>query len=187
MNAKSNYRAAYETGDADKVLEAQQALNDAQYRLNKIADIKLKPLQTEGGEVKQEQQIQTEQARRPVRDERAESWREKNAWFGSDDEMTSLALGYHNKLIKEQGVDPKSDEYYEKIDSRMRKLFPEAFDEEPEIEVSRGSKPDVVAPTTRSTTPKKVRLNRSQLAVAEAMGLTPLQYAEQVATLSRTK
>ena len=90
--------------------------------------------------------------------------------------MTSLALGLHNKLVK-QGVSPQSDEYYETIDSRMRQVFPDNFEEaEP-----KRKKAQVVAPATRSTAPKKVTLTRTQVQIAKRLGLTPEQYAKQVA------
>jgi len=90
--------------------------------------------------------------------------------------MTSLALGLHNKLAK-QGIDLQSDEYYEAIDTRMRQVFPDNFEEiaEPKRQAN------VVAPATRSTAPKKVRLSQTQVALAKRLGLTPEQYAKQVA------
>jgi tRNA A37 threonylcarbamoyladenosine modification protein TsaB len=89
--------------------------------------------------------------------------------------MTSLALGLHSKLVK-QGVSPQSDEYYETIDARMRQVFPEQFeDAEPK------RKTQVVAPATRSTAPKKVTLTKTQVQLAKRLGLTPQQYAKQVA------
>ena len=87
----------------------------------------------------------------------------------------------HNKLVKE-GVSPQSDEYYETIDSRMRQVFPDRFEEDTEEEVVTTRKSaNVVAPATRSTAPKKIRLTQTQVAIAKRLGLTPQQYAEQVA------
>jgi hypothetical protein len=94
--------------------------------------------------------------------------------------MTSFALGLHNKLVKE-GANPQTDEYYEKIDARMRQIFPDEFGEV-EVEVEqRKKRTNVVAPATRSTAPKKIRLTQSQLSVSKRLGLTPKQYAQQVA------
>ena len=91
--------------------------------------------------------------------------------------MTGYALGLHNKLVSE-GVDPKSDDYYETINSRMRQLFPERFEGEP----TKQSKPStVVAPASRSTAPKKITLTQTQVRLAKRLGLTPEQYARQVA------
>jgi hypothetical protein len=96
--------------------------------------------------------------------------------------MTSFALGLHNKLVK-SGADPQTDDYYEKIDSRMRQIFPGEFDDgDVEVEVEqRKRQTNVVAPATRSTGPRKIRLTQSQIAVSKRLGLTPKQYAAQVA------
>jgi hypothetical protein len=95
--------------------------------------------------------------------------------------MTSFALGLHSKLVKE-GVNPQSDEYYEKINSRMRQVFPDNFEDTDEEVVTRSTKSaNVVAPATRSIAPKKIRLTQTQMTLAKRLGLTPQQYAEQVA------
>ena len=95
--------------------------------------------------------------------------------------MTSFALGLHNKLVKE-GINPQTEEYYERIDSRMRQVFPDQFEDVGEIEAEKPKrKANVVAPATRSTAPKKIRLTQTQVAVAKRLGLTPEQYAKQVA------
>jgi hypothetical protein len=111
-------------------------------------------------------------------DKRAQAWQDANGWFNQDVEMTSYALGLHNKLVNE-GVSPQSDDYYERIDSRMRQLFPENFEGE-EVEKPK-KQSNVVAPATRSTSPKKVRLTQTQLTLSKRLGLTPEQYAKQVA------
>ena len=96
--------------------------------------------------------------------------------------MTSFALGLHNKLVKE-GLDPKSDDYYEKIDSRMRQVFPDQFEDyepEPEAEKPRRQS-NVVAPATRSTSPKKVKLTQTQVNLAKRLGVPLDLYAKKVA------
>jgi hypothetical protein len=101
--------------------------------------------------------------------------------------MTAFALGLHTKLTKE-GVDPRSDEYYEKINSRMRQVFPDQFDDGVDEELEEAPKPkpsNVVAPATRSTSPKKVKLSQSQIAIARKLGVPLDQYAKQVADLAR--
>ena len=107
-------------------------------------------------------------------------------WFGSDDEMTAFALGLHNKLTKE-GVDPQSDTYYEKINSRMRQVFPDQFDDgiEDEPASTQRKSSNVVAPATRSTGPKKIRLTQSQIAIAKKLGVPLETYAKQAAELMR--
>ena len=171
--AKRAYKEAYESGDSDAVLEAQEKLTNAKIKSDRLANFRLPALQ----ETETSVQTQVEQTAPAVQvDERAANWQKTNSWFGSDDEMTSLALGLHNKLVK-QGVSPQSDEYYETIDSRMRQVFPDSFEEaEP-----KRKKAQVVAPATRSTAPKKVTLTRTQVQIAKRLGLTPEQYAKQVA------
>ena len=180
-NAKRQYKEAYEEGDPDALIDAQEALTTAKIRADKVANFKPAPLQKEETPVQIPQQpIETQE----VRDEQAVSWAEKNSWFGSDDEMTAFALGLDSKLKKE-GVDPTSDTYYEKIDSRMRQVFPDQFDEEPESTKRKSS--NVVAPATRSTSPKKVTLNQSQVAIAKRLGISLEDYAKQAAELMRNK
>lgn len=186
--AKQRYREAYESGDTSAILDAQEALNAAQIRLDRVSNLKPRDtseaLQTERGSVKVPEKAS---APRPKPDARAEEWREANEWFGSDDEMTAYALGYHNKLVKD-GVDPRSDEYYEKINSRMRKMFPENFDDDldeiPE-QMQKKKSTTVVAPATRSTAPKKVRLTQSQVDIARRLGVSLQDYAKQQAALAR--
>ena len=112
-------------------------------------------------------------------DEKTRVWQKENPWFNTDEEMTSFALGLHNRLVKE-GVDPQTDDYYERINTRMREVFPENFEDEPEVRQQQRSN-NVVAPATRSTAPKKIRLTQTQLTLAKRLGLTPEQYAKQVA------
>lgn len=174
--AKRAYKAAYESGDADAVVTAQENLTAAKMRAERVANFKVPALQEESIAVQNEQP-----APAPAVDPKVTSWAESNSWFGSDDEMTSFALGLHNKLVK-QGIDPRSDDYYEKIDSRMRQVFPDYFGEaEEEVVRPKQKKANVVAPATRSTAPKKIRLTKTQLSIAKRLGLTPQQYAAQVA------
>jgi hypothetical protein len=184
--AKRQYKEAYESGEPDAVLEAQTMLNTAQIRLERVNG--LKPKQIPALQP-QETPVQTQvDAPQPQvqRDEKAETWREDNSWFGSDDEMTAFALGLHNKLTKE-GVDPKTDTYYEKINSRMRQVFPGQFDDgiEDELESTQRKSSNVVAPATRSTAPKKIRLTQSQVAIAKKLGVPLEIYAKQAAALMR--
>lgn len=173
--AKKAYRDAYEAGDTDKVVEAQESLTTAKIKADRLNNFKLPALQEDDtpGTVGE-----TESAPEPVQvDPKAVAWQEANPWFNQDIEMTSFALGLHNKLVQE-GVNPQDDEYYERIDSRMRQVFPENFEEEPKPK-KRAS--NVVAPATRSTAPRKIRLTQSQVTIAKRLGLTPEQYAKQVA------
>ena len=185
--AKRDYGEAYDSGDRDKIIEAQSKMNDTQLRLaqanNYVTQFKT-PLQ----EPEKDVYIQQNQQSIPKPDSRALDWQDKNEWFGKDEEMTSLALGLHEKLVR-SGVNPTSDEYYRRIDSTMQKRFPEYFgdatlDEEKPAERTKPS--TVVAPATRSTAPKKVRLTKTQVALAKKFGLTPEQYARETLKLERT-
>tara|TARA_R110002012_G_scaffold20660_1_gene73056 strand:- start:665 stop:1687 length:1023 start_codon:yes stop_codon:yes gene_type:complete len=175
--AKRAYKEAYESGDSEAVLEAQEQLTSAKLKADKLSNFKLPSLQ----ETETPVETNVEPAPTGQVDQRAADWQKANAWFGVDDEMTSLALGLHNKLVK-QGVSPQSDEYYETINTRMRQVFPDNFEEaaEPEAEKPK-RKTNVVAPATRSTAPKKVTLTKTQVQIAKRLGLTPKQYAKQVA------
>jgi hypothetical protein len=186
--AKREYREAYDSGNTDQIVEAQQKMNDAQLRLSQAQNYRPQyesPLQDEQNEVyipQLQQQPQT-QAFKP--DPKAAAWQEKNEWFGSDEEMTSLALGLHEKLVR-SGVNPTSDEYYRRIDSTMQKRFPEYFGDatlDEETPAQRTKPSTVVAPATRSTAPKKVRLTKTQVALAKKFGLTPEQYARETLKL----
>ena len=165
LSAKRSYKRAYEAGDADKLLDAQEKLTNAKIKSDKLENFKAEPLQEEEVPVQiPQQQSQT------VVDTKASDWAAENSWFGDDDEMTAYAMGVHSKLVK-QGVDTESDEYYESINARMRNTFPEEFgeiEEEPEDKPSK-RKSNVVAPATRSTAPKKVRLTQTQVAIAKKL------------------
>lgn len=179
-SAKKAYKDAYESGDADAVVAAQETLTTARIKLDRVNNFKLPPLQESETPVKNEVSEQPAPAVTP--DEQAVKWAEKNTWFGTDDEMTSYALGLHNKLVK-QGVDPQTTEYYETIDSRMRQVFPDNFeDADPEPEARQPKrKSNVVAPATRSTSPKKVKLTQTQVAIAKRLGVPLELYAKKVA------
>ena len=182
--AQREYKEAYDNGDGEKLVEAQTKMNEAQYRLGQATDRKpqynQEALQTQENALSSEQG--TPQPRVPLPDAKATAWQEQNKWFGKDEEMTSLALGLHEKLVR-NGVDPSSDQYYRSIDSTMQKRFPENFGDTDTLEEAKPAqrKPStVVAPATRSTGPKKVRLTKTQLALAKKFKLTPEQYAREL-------
>ena len=175
--AKDDYKKAYESGDTDRVIDAQQKLTEISMKQDKVRNFRPTPLQIEEPVVQMRQQAV--QAPRP--DPTAVDWQQRNTWFGDDDEMTSLALGLHEKLKKE-GVVVSSPEYYKRIDNTMRQRFPEKFETDIEDNKSeRSTRPStVVAPATRSTSSKKIRLTTSQLSIAKKLGLTNEQYAQAV-------
>ena len=181
--AKREYRDAYEAGDTDRVIEAQEKLTAAQYKLQQLAGYR-PTLQAQ----EQEVQVPVQQTAIPQPDAKTMAWQERNTWWGTDPEMTASALGLHQKLERERGVNYiGSDEYWATIDKTMRRRFPEYFGED---EVASGdTKPvarepknaTVVAPATRSRSAKKIVLRQSQLTIAKKLGLTPEQYARELA------
>jgi hypothetical protein len=182
--AKRDYGEAYDSGDRDKIIEAQSKMNDTQLRLaqanNYVTQFKT-PLQ----EPEKDVYIQQNQQSVPKPDSKALDWQDKNEWFGKDEEMTALAFGLHEKLVR-SGISPTSDEYYRRIDSTMQKRFPEYFGDatlDEETPAQRTKPSNVVAPATRSTAPKKVRLTKTQVALAKKFGLTPEQYARETLKL----
>jgi hypothetical protein len=175
--AKREYREAYEAGDTDRIISANEKLTEAKMKVQE-AD-RFVPTKNTLQEYENEVKIPEQEQKRPQSDAKAEKWRESNTWFGQDEEMTSLALGVHEKLVKENGMAyATTDEYYKRIDATMRKRFPENFNDEVEVETRKPS--NVVAPATRSTSSKKVRLKTSQINLAKKLGLTPEQYAQEL-------
>ena len=180
--AERAYRDAHEAADTDRLVEAQRKLTDATLKMQQLNNYR-PTLQTDETEI----QIPQEQVQVAQPDYKTMAWQERNRWYGSDEEMTASALGLHQKLINERGPQfAGTDEYWGAIDKTMRRRFPEHFGED---EVANGdSKPvarepkasSVVAPASRSRSPKKIRLTNTQLAVAKKFGLTPEQYAREV-------
>jgi hypothetical protein len=181
--AKKEYRDAYEAGDGDKLVDAQDKMTSAKIKLDRVFDAtqnlnQRRALQERENDV----QIPQQPVQQPMRDTKAQSWQEKNSWFGQDDEMTSLALGLHEKLVKQNGMAyATTDEYYKRIDETMRKRFPENFEDVDDEKPQTRSKPStVVASASRSTSSKKVRLTTSQQSIAKKLGLTNEQYAREL-------
>jgi hypothetical protein len=179
--AKRAYKEAYESGDTDKIVEAQEALTAAKIKAERVANFKPPALQPKKTRVKPATETPA-QAPPPQVDSKARAWQEANPWFGSDDEMTAVALAVHKKLV-ESGVDPTSDEYYNRIDGRIKQLFPPEpeQDAEPPAKKEKVVKQSVVAPATRSTAPRKIVLTQSQVSIAKRLGVPLELYAKQVA------
>ena len=176
--AKRAYKDAYDSGDIDSVIAAQEAMQNANYKVQQIKNIRLPSLQEEGNSVQQQNREQY-QAPAQQTDYKLMDWQGKNPWFGQDDEMTAAALGLHTKLQK-TGVAVGSEEYYSTLDKTMRRRFSEYFGE-PEVKGRVNSAPTrpstVVAPATRSTASNKIKLKASQVQLAKKLGLTNEQYA----------
>ena len=191
--AKRSYKEAYDSGDPDRIVEAQQKLTEASLKQDKAKNFR-PTLQPAEDDVQQQQTYQPKQAA-PKVDPITAKWLEENTWYGDNDEMTALALGTHYKLEKEFGKNfVGSEDYWKRIDAQMRKRFPENFEDD-EVEVntqSGGDKPSprtqprsapVVASATRSTASKRIVLKASQVAIAKKLGLTPEQYAREMQKL----
>jgi len=180
--AKKKFKEAYDAGDSEALVEAQDALTAAKLKADRIASFRPTPLQEEQKGVETKQVVQA-----PPPDTKALAWQDNNRWFGQDEEMTSFALGLHQKLVR-SGVNPQSDEYYERIDSRMRQVFPDAFDspdDSDKAEKPSRAKASVVAPATRSTASKKIVLTQTQVNIAKRLGVPLELYAKKVAEEAR--
>ena len=181
--ARHRYKMAQESFDTDAIIEAQEALMDAKTRVEQTRNYRPTPLQEDNFEV------QTQQAQPPKvePDEKTLRWQAKNQWFGQQgfEEYTSYALGLHQKLVT-NGVDPRSAEYFDQIDGRMRSTFPDLFgrgNDKPRSGEVQKRPTTVVASVSRSTSAGKIKLTQTQVALAKKFGLTPQQYAVQVAKL----
>ena len=174
--AKQTSKEAYESGEADRVLEAQEALTNAKIRSDRLDNFELPPLQEEETTVQQPR----------VADPRADKWANDNPWFRENQEMRDVAMAIHQSLMR-NNITPQADNYYEEIDSRMRSFYPNYF--EGEVEEVEKPKPrsNVVAPAARSTSPKKVRLSQSAQAIAKRLGVPLDEYAKQMAALNKSE
>ena len=181
--ARRDYKAAQEAFDTDAILAAQEALLEAKMKVEQTKNFRPPPLQTQEVDVQPRHQ-EPQQVRA---DEKTLRWQAKNQWFGSNgfEEVTSFALGLHQKLVN-SGVDPRTDEYFEQIDARVKSTFPEMFggsEDRPRNGNAPRKPAAVAAPATRSSGAKKIQLTQTQIALAKKFGLTPQQYAAQVAKL----
>ena len=181
--ARRKLMAAQESFDSKAIVEAQEELAEAKYDAEQAKRFRPQSLQPTEIPVKPAYQPQNQ----VTPDEKTLRWQAKNQWFGQPgfEEYTSYALGLHQKLVN-GGVDPRSDEYFDQIDGRMKSKFPEIFggneDKPKAVEVQK--KPvTVVAPAARTTSAGKIRLTQTQVALAKKLGITPQQYAAQVARL----
>jgi hypothetical protein len=176
--ARAKYKAAYDAGDADQIIAAQEELTAAKLKLDKVSNFRPTSLQEHEVPVN----IQPQLAPEPQVDSKALAWQRQNQWFGRDEEMTSFALGLHEKLVK-NGVDPTSDHYYERLNSRLKQVFPENFSDgvEKQEEKPKRTSSNVVAPASRSVAPKKITLTQTQVALAKKLRIPLEAYARKVA------
>ena len=167
-DAKQEYKEAFESGDSERLVEAQQKMSSAKEILDKTERYKPTPVQ--------EEEIVVNSSPSKLESKTA-AWQERNPWFGTDKLMTALALGLHEELIEKHGQSFNStDEYWREVDKTMRDRFPERFKRDNRTETRQTT---VVAPATRSMAPKKVTLTKSQLNIVKRLGVTPEQYARE--------
>jgi len=175
--AKRQYKEAYESGDSDKLLEAQEALTTAKIRADKVNNFRPAPLQEQETPV---QMAPQPQQAAPV-DEKLLAWQDQNQWFGSNKRMTSYALGLHEELV-ENGIRVGSEEYYKRIDTDIRERFPDQVGAGESVDAKpQRTKSNVVSPATRSTAPKKIVLTQTQVNIAKRLGVPLELYARKVA------
>jgi hypothetical protein len=181
--ARRKYKEAQEAYDTDAIISAQEAMTEAKMKLEQAKNFRPTPLQTQEDVVKQYQT----QPVAPQLDDKTLRWQAKNQWFGTPgyEEMTAFALGLHQKLVA-TGVDPRSDEYFERVDARLKQVFPEMLGSPEPVKAETTTKKPatVVAPASRSSGAKKVvKLTTTQQRLADKFGLTHKQYAQEVLKL----
>jgi hypothetical protein len=182
--AKRAYKEAYDSGDSDKVIEAQQKIADATFKIQRANNYV--PNTIVETKVDNSENIPQNNTQVPKPDEKTLTWQRNNPWWGTDSEMTASALGLHQKLAREFGPSfVGTDNYWRRVDETMRRRFPEYFgtdysNSEVQKPAGREAKPaTVVAPASRSTSSKRVVLTKSEVNLAKKFGLTPEQYARE--------
>ena len=183
--AKKQYKDAYDSGDSDLLVEAQEKLTEAKLKMSQFENYQYQYDEESFKNNENAVQSQLQQSQPARLDSKTQAWLDKNSWYGTDDDMSFLAMGIHRRLERD-GVQIGSDNYWNSIDTEMRKRFPEKFAGESPAETkdsSRQKSSTVVAPATRSTSPKKIRLTQTQLALAKKFKLSPEQYAMELTKL----
>ena len=180
--AEGELARAIEIGDTNGVVEAQRKITKLAIENDRAEQAKAQQERyAQQAQAQNQQQVQQpmpqQQPRRP--DPKAESWAQRNEWFGTDEAMTYAAFGVHKKLVENEGFDPQSDEYYSELDKRMQSEFPH------KLKNGESRRPaQTVASVSRSTSGrssgKKVRLTPSQVAIAKKLGVPLEEYAKYV-------
>jgi hypothetical protein len=184
--ARQALKIAIEAGDVDAQVSAQEQLALLSSESAQLG--KLKTIEAEEAEISKKVNITPQQIRQPNNynniptDEKAEDWASRNSWFGNNSAMTYTAFDIHKKLVEEEGYDPKSDEYYKEVDTRIRLEFPQKFDKIEGNTTERAKPAQNVASARRSApTGRKntVKLSPSQVAIAKRLGVPLEDYAKQ--------
>ena len=181
--AKRIYKEAYEAGDTDKMLEAQQALSNIAIQQQQYNTAKARAEQQAKMPVQQQKQApvqQQQQQAAPVPDKKAVAWKDKNKWFGSDKIMTTAAYTIHQELVEEEGFDPNNDEYYTEVNRRMREEFPHKFAAKKSGGGSQVASAGNSASRSTKTGRRTVKLSHSAVAIAKKLGVPLEEYAKYV-------
>ena len=177
--AQAKLTAARQAEDPKAETEALTAISQLGYEQGRLAELKTQNEMRDKAAKEEPVKQPTRQPAAPP-DPKAEAWASNNEWFGTDSAMTYTAFDLHRKLTEEEGIDPKSDEYYKEIDKRIRLEFPHKFDKPVNKTVSKPTQ--TVASATRSpkANAKTVRLTSSQVAIAKKLGVPLEEYAKQL-------
>ena len=179
--ARAVYTEAFEEGDKDRVLKAQEMLNDAQIDLKNVTAAKSNYPEIEDVPQQAQPQPQQQVRQQPANDPRAEDWASKNDWFGKDNVMTAAALAIDAEL-KGEGYDPQDQDFYQEIDNRLKKAFPQKLGESQERVQEVTSNPaQVVSGGSRSSSSssRKVKLSKEDVALAQKWNIPLEKYAAE--------
>ena len=179
--ARAVYTEAFEEGDKEKVLKAQEMLNDAQIDLKNVTAAKNNYQEIEDVPQQAQPQPQQQVRQQPANDPRAEDWASKNDWFGKDNVMTAAALAIDAEL-KGEGYDPQDQDFYQEIDNRLKKAFPQKLGESQERVQENTSQPaQVVSGGSRSSSSssRKVKLSKEDVALAQKWNIPLEKYAAE--------
>ena len=180
--AKRLYKEAYDSGDTDKMFDAQEALSKMSIEQERLRLAKQRSEHQMQQEQYQQEQYQQAPVQQPAAkpDPKAQGWAEKNEWFGSDEVMTYAAFGIHRKLVEEEGFDPASEEYYTEVDRRMRSEFPNKFQAKKSSGAQVASAGASASRSTAKTGRRSVKLSPSQIAMAKRLNVPLEEYAKFV-------
>ena len=177
--AKTAYKAAFDSGDPDAIVEANQELSRLSVEQENLKRVRIRREQAAQQQPVMPPPVQyapQQQAAPPQPDPKAEGWAEKNEWFGKDEAMTYAAFGIHRNLVEQEGIDPTTDTYYTELDKRVHEAFPHKFQ-------SSNRPVQTVASAQRSSAKqgtRKVKLSQSQVAIANRLGVPLEEYAKYV-------
>jgi|TARA_R110002167_G_scaffold5071_1_gene23791 hypothetical protein len=175
--AKRVLREAHETGDVDKLVDAQEALAELTMQRTSVKPSRNVP-EEDAPQFAPQHPLKTPQQVAP--DPRAEKWASQNDWFGNDEVMTYGAFGIHRRLVEDEGFDPSSDDYYAELDSRLRDEFPNKFDSKSKSNGGRKVASAESSASRRKSGRKTVRLTPSQVAIAKKLNVPLDEYAKYV-------